>query len=102
MNDGYSYTTISAHRGESTDIGVALHLDGAARITVLGIGRDGAGFYLGIRHCGAHVDIGPVEPTRITATDVQVARKLAEATQAYLAEVERLHDIHRTRAEDAA
>ena len=87
MRGGYTYTTISAHQGEPTQITVSFYLDQHAWIAVPGIEKDRP--HLVISHGHVSVGINPA-PGRVTAEDARLARMLADNAATYAAEVERL------------
>jgi hypothetical protein len=87
MSEGYSYTVIRAHPGEPVKVAVSFYLDQRARIDVYpGHGRSAP--HLGVQLADASVSIGPAHPGQVTAEDAQLARRLADQTAKYAAEVE--------------
>jgi hypothetical protein len=88
MSEGYTYTTLSAHRGEPVKVGVSLYLDERAWIAVPGTGT--ATPHLSVQHGDVSVSIGPARPGEVTEDDARIARKLADRAAVYAAEVERL------------
>jgi hypothetical protein len=86
--EAYSHTTIYSRPGEPTHIGVSFLLDTTAWIAAIGVGKDRC--HLHIDHGDVTVNIGPIDATQLTATDVTVARRLADAAATYLAECDRL------------
>ncbi|MEV0408512.1 hypothetical protein [Actinoallomurus sp. NPDC050550] len=86
---GYTYTTITARAGEPMTIGTAFYLDRTANIQFYD-GSDGRPF-IAIDHGQVSVHIGPRPTTALTAEDVAVIRRFAQASAGLLAEVERLH-----------
>jgi hypothetical protein len=89
MSEGYSYTVIRAQPGEPVKVAVSFYLDQRARIDAYpGHGRSAP--HLGVQLDDASVSIGPAHPGQVTAEDAQIARRLADQTAAYAAEIERL------------
>ncbi|MEV5709932.1 hypothetical protein [Actinoallomurus sp. NPDC052274] len=86
---GYTYTTITGRPGEPMTIGTSFYLDPTTSIRLYGAG-DGRPF-IGIDHGQVSVNIGPRSTCEITAEDVAVIRRFAQASAELLAEVERLH-----------
>ncbi|MGH3155984.1 MAG: hypothetical protein ACRDNF_05340 [Streptosporangiaceae bacterium] len=89
MSEGYTYTTISAHRGEPVRVGVSFYLDELAFIDVCGT-KPGTRPFLSVSHGDVSVHIGPRTDAKVTAEDAQIARTLADQAAIYAAEVERL------------
>jgi hypothetical protein len=87
MSDGYTYTTLSARRGEPTQVHVSFFLDQEAWIAVPGIAAGTP--HLHISHGHVSVNVGP-RTGQLTAEDARIARVLADKTAAYAAEIERL------------
>jgi hypothetical protein len=87
--EGYSYTTLSARRGQPVRVGVSFYLDGRAWIAVPGAGTDQP--HLHISQGSAQADFGPCSPGQVTAEDARIARELADKAAEYAAEIERLH-----------
>jgi hypothetical protein len=92
MSDGYTFTTLSAHRGEPVKVGVSFCLDQSAWISVFGV-SDGRP-HLSVAHGDVSVDIGPAAAGVVTGQDARIARKLAEAAAEYAAAVERIAAQH--------
>jgi hypothetical protein len=88
VSAGYTYTTLSAHPGEPVQVGVLLHLDELAWISVPGIGSGRP--HLSIAHGDVSVAILPSSPDEVTAADARIARTLADKAATYAAEIERL------------
>ena len=89
MEDGYTYTTISARPGEVTRVGTAFYLDENTDIQMCGAGTDRA--FLAIDHGAVGVTIGPRANVPLTDQDVGFVRRLAQESARLLAEVERLY-----------
>lgn len=87
MSDGYTYTTLSARRGEPTQVRVSFYLDQEAWIAVPGIAAGTP--HLHISHGDVSVNIAP-RTQQPTAEDARIARSLADKAAAYAAEIERL------------
>lgn len=86
MSDGsYTYTTISAHPGEPTQIGVFFYLDDNARISAY---TDTERPFLSVSHGDVSVAISP-RTSGLTARDAEIARQIADEAAKYAAEVER-------------
>jgi hypothetical protein len=88
MSEGYAYTTLTAHPGEPTQVGVALYLGQSAWIVACGTGK--AKPHLAVRLGDVAVSISPACPGQVTAQDAQIARRLADQAATYAAEIERL------------
>ncbi|GAB3989915.1 hypothetical protein GCM10029978_116360 [Actinoallomurus acanthiterrae] len=88
-NSGYTYTTLTGRPGEAMSVMTSFYLDETVRIELHGAG--GTGPFLGIDHGDVSVNIGPRPHVAVTAQDVALIRRLANASAALLAEVERLH-----------
>jgi hypothetical protein len=84
---GYSYTTLSADRGEPTRVAVSLYLDGQSWMCVAGAEDDRP--RLTVAHGDVSVSIGP-PPGPVARRDAQIARRLADLAAEYAAAVERL------------
>ena len=87
--EGYSYTTLSARRGQAVRVGVSFYLDGRAWIAVPGAGTDKP--HLHISHGDVSAGFSPCDPGQVTAEDARIARELADKAAEYAAEIERLH-----------
>lgn len=88
MSDSsYTYTTITARRGEPTRIGVSFYLGEHVRIRLYGAGTDRP--HLGISQGEAWVSIA-ARTHGLTAVDAAIARKLADQAALYATEIERL------------
>jgi hypothetical protein len=87
MNEGYTYTTITATQSEPTSINVSFHLDDHAWIFASDEGSEHP--HVSIHHGKVSVRIGP-HPSPVTEQDAQLARTLADKAAQYAAEVERL------------
>ena len=85
---GYTYTVITSRPGDAMDVRTSFYLDETADIQVIGAGTDRA--FLAIDHGEVSVNIGPRTNVRLTDTDVDLIRRLADQTAALLVEVERL------------
>jgi hypothetical protein len=86
MSDGsYTYTTISAHPGEPTRIGVFFYLDEHARISAY---TEAERPFLSVSHGDVSVSISP-RAAGLTARDAEIARQFADQAAKYAAEVER-------------
>ena len=86
MNEGYTYTTISAHPGEPVQVHVAFYLNQHAWLEVCGTGKP----HLAISQGEVSVSIAPACPGRVTEQDAQLARKLADQAATYAAAIKRL------------
>jgi hypothetical protein len=88
VSDGYTYTTISAHRGEPVRVGVSFYLDERALLMVAGAEQGTP--HLNVTHGDVSVIIGPARHDQVTEQDARIARSLAAQAAAYAAAVERL------------
>jgi hypothetical protein len=88
MSEGYAYTTISAHPGEPTQVGVSFYLDQHAWVSVCGIGKARPHLAVGLGEVS--VRICPACPGAVTGEDARIARGLADEAAKYAAEIERL------------
>jgi hypothetical protein len=86
MNEGYTYTTISAHPGEPVQVHVAFYLNQHAWLEICGTGKP----HLAISQGDVSVSIAPACPDQVTEQDAQLARKLADQAATYAAAIERL------------
>jgi hypothetical protein len=92
VSDGYTYTTLSAHRDEPVRVGVSFYLDDRAWIRF--IAGDSAAPHLTISQADVSAQIGPASATRITGQDARLARELADRAAEYAAAIERLAAEH--------
>jgi hypothetical protein len=88
VSDGYTYTTLSAHRGEPVRVGVAFYLDDRAWIRF--IPGDQRAPHLTIAQDDVSAQISPASPARVTRQDARLARELADRAAEYATAIERL------------
>jgi hypothetical protein len=100
METGYSYTTITGHTDAPMRVRTSFYLDDTAHIELIGAGTDDA--YLAIVHGEVSVQIGPRANVRLTDTDVELIRRLADQSTALLAEIERIRVEQMSRTGAAA
>ena len=99
--EGYTYTTLLGRTGEEMRVDTAFYLDESAYIRVVGAGTDQV--FLALDQGAVSVVISARHGVQLTDQDVNLVRRLAEASARLLAEVERVHAKQQAdRAETAA